>query len=156
MSIILLYFSSFVPGVEMTLFALASFFVGFTILETGIKGGFVYYIALVLLTFFIIPNQAAVLPFLVFFGLYGILKYLIEKMRNGPVEIILKLVYFNISIAVIFYLFKAIFIGQLNLPDFPWYALLLIANIFFFFYDYIYTLAIGFYRAKIQKLKNLY
>jgi hypothetical protein len=93
LSVVTLFLASFVPGFELTLYAVSSLYTAVMIMETRVKGGGLFYIASSILALLLVPNKAAVLPYLFFFGLYGIVKFYIEKIRKQPVEIILKLVF---------------------------------------------------------------
>lgn len=95
LSVATLFFASFVPGVELTIYAVSSVYTAIMIIETNSKGGGIFYIASGILALLLIPNKAAVLPYLFFFGIYGIVKYYIEKIGKLPVEICLKLLFFQ-------------------------------------------------------------
>lgn len=151
LSIVTLFFAAFVPGVELTLFALASFYVAFIIMETDIKGGWVFYLASTLLSALLVPNKFAILPYAMFFGLYGIVKYYIEKIRKQSIEIPLKLLFFNIMCAAGILLFQEAFLGNIALPDVALPVLIIGAEIAFLFYDYLFTLGLGFYLKRKPK-----
>ena len=71
LTVVSLFIASVVPGIELTFYALSSVFIGLMILETGIGGGLLVYAAAALLGFLLIPNKAAVVPFIFFFGIYN-------------------------------------------------------------------------------------
>ena len=79
LTILFMFGASIAPGVELTLYAISSLFVAVMILESGVKGGVTLYIAAVLLGLLIVPNKVGVLPYVGLFGLYGIVKFFIEK-----------------------------------------------------------------------------
>ncbi|MGI6732994.1 MAG: hypothetical protein ACOX4J_02290 [Anaerovoracaceae bacterium] len=149
--VVTLFLASFVPGIELTLYAISSFYTAVMILETNGKGGGIFYVASGMLALLLIPNKAAVLPYLFFFGLYGIVKFYIEKIRRRPVEIFLKLVFFNISIGSGILLFKSAFLGNIQLPEYSNILLALGAQLMFLLYDYIFTLLIAFYRNRFSQ-----
>ena len=99
----------------------------------------------------LVTNKAAVLPYLFLFGLNGKVKFYIEKIRKQPVEIILKLVFFNASIGSGILLFKAAFLGNVHLPEYSNILLGLGAQPLFLLYDYIFTLLIAFYKKRFSK-----
>lgn len=152
LSVALLFFSSFLPGVEMTLYALASFLVGLAIIESGLKGGSLFYVATVLLSLLIVPNKMGLLPYIFVFGIYGIVKLYIEKIRKLPIEILLKLVFFNITMGIGVVFFKELFIGNIQLPQLPTLLIVIGAQIIFLLYDYLYTQAIAFYMRNIKRV----
>ena len=77
---------------------------------TGVKNTIVVYGAVSLLSLFIIPSKLISIAYILIFGSYGFVKYFIEKLRNIPIEIILKLLYFNISSAIIIFIYKLVLI----------------------------------------------
>jgi uncharacterized membrane protein YedE/YeeE len=151
LSVVTLFLASFVPGFELTLYAVSSLYTAVMIMETRVKGGGLFYIASSILALLLVPNKAAVLPYLFFFGLYGIVKFYIEKIRKQPVEIILKLIFFNASIGSGILLFKAAFLGNIHLPEYSNILLVLGAQPLFLLYDYIFTLLIAFYKKRFSK-----
>lgn len=73
------FFSAAVPGVEMSLLLIASAGIFIFCREAGAAAGFVLYAAACLLGLLLVPNKLAVLPLAGFFGLYPVLKYLLEE-----------------------------------------------------------------------------
>ena len=82
LTMVCLFGGSIVPGIELTLFAISSVFTAVMVLEAGVKGGLLLYVAAVLLGFAIIPNKLAMIPYTFLFGYYGIVKYYIEKLSS--------------------------------------------------------------------------
>lgn len=145
--VITLFLATVSPVNEMSLYALSSFFVSVVIIELGIKAGWAFYAASCLLSL-IIPNKVALIPYIVFFGLYGIVKFYIEKLSKLALEYILKLIFFNIFVAV-----TVLYLNQLIPEGFQRYsmwALILAAELVFVIYDYAYTLFIQYYRHRIR------
>lgn len=151
LTMVFLWGGSFLPGVEMTMYALSSLFAAVMILETGIRGGVALYGAAVILGLLLIPGKLAILPYIVLFGPYGIIKCLIEKIRHPAVQVLLKLLFFAAVLALCIFAFPALFFGNAELPDYP--AALLMAGgcAFLLLYDVIFTLAIRIYRRRVRK-----
>lgn len=82
------FMSSVMPGVEMTLLLAASAGIFIFCGEAGIYGGFVLYAAACLLSLALVPNKLAVVPLALVFGLYPLVKYLLEKLWNAPGSIL--------------------------------------------------------------------
>lgn len=151
LSVATLFFASFVPGVELTIYAVSSVYTAIMIIETNSKGGGIFYIASGILALLLIPNKAAVLPYLFFFGIYGIVKYYIEKIGKLPVETCLKLLFFNISIGSGILLFKTVFLDNFRLPDYANVLLILGGQLLFLLYDHIFTLLISYYKRRFSE-----
>ena len=100
LTIIVLYAASILPVSKLTVLTIASCFIPIAIMQTSLKNTIVIYVASSLLSLFLIPINIA-LSYILFFGIYGIIKYYIEKLKNLPLEIFLKLVSFNILLTLI-------------------------------------------------------
>ena len=155
LAVILLYLATVMPTFELSLYTLCSLPIAFVIIEAGVKAGFISYLAVSILSFLLIGRPLGVLPFLLFFGHYGIFKFLIEKKRNPVVEIVLKLVVFNGSLMLGYYIYSQLLMVDMTAmlnhfkiqPIFIWIGL----QPLFILYDFIFTRLIGFY---FQRIKN--
>lgn len=139
-----LLLAGFIPGIELTLYALSSIYVAILIEKTTPRVGFLFYAASLLLSLLLLPNKLVLIPYGFFFGLYGIVKFYIEKMRKQWLEILLKLLFFNISWGIAYLIFKNLFLGPIVLPDYAIELIYLGAQAFFLLYDAIYTLLIAY------------
>ena len=151
LTLVFMFAGSFVPGIELTLFAIASVFTAVMIIEAGVSGAVIFYLAAVLLGFVLIPNKLGIIPYAFLFGYYGILKFYIEKLRSGPLQLTAKAVFFAVLLCIGFLGFKELLLGAVNIPDYP--ALILIAGglAVMLLYDWLYTQLINFYIIKVQR-----
>ena len=151
LTLIFMFAGSIVPGIELTLFAISSLFVAVMILESGVSGAVLLYLAACILGFILIHNKVAVVPYIFLFGYYGILKYFIEKLSTAVGQIITKVVFFAAVMCIGFLGFKELLLGAVELPDYPVAILIIAGIVFMMLYDYIYTLIINLYVTKIQR-----
>lgn len=155
LSFICVYLSSLLPINKLYLLGLASAIIPISVITTNVKNTLLVYIATSLLSAMIIGlNRGTVLCYIIFFGLYGIIKYYIEKLNKLSIEILLKYLYFNISILIL------IFIGKLFFPSVKIiykniYIYIIISELIFIIFDYALTLLI-FYIQKhlLHKINN--
>ncbi|MEG0391836.1 MAG: hypothetical protein RR626_03660 [Anaerovoracaceae bacterium] len=154
LSVIALYAASFVPGVELTLYLISSIFVGVMVVEAGPKGGFLLYVAASLLGFVLLPNKLAILPYVLFFGLYGLVKYYSERIKKRPLQYMVKGAMFLVVFVVLYFFTKGLFFQGADFGPVTPYLLGIGGLLGFFLYDYIYTLLIGFYLRKIKRQKT--
>jgi len=147
MVIITLFLATTLPVNEMSLYALSSVFVSVVIMELGIKAGWIFYFASCLLSL-ILPNKIALVPYVLFFGIYGIIKFYIEKLNRLVPEYALKILYFNIFVFVVAFFARKL-IPQ-GFERFPWWIVLVAVEVVFVVYDYAYTLFIQYYRNRIR------
>lgn len=127
-------------------------------LELGKKWAVAVFLGVSLLSVFLSPDHTAIISFIVFLGYYPILKEVIEKIRKPVLEWVLKLVTFNLAIAVgvcitilfftLDYLISeyAVF-GVYGIP-----ILILVVNITFVIYDIGLTRLIGIMAARLMPL----
>lgn len=153
LAVICLLLATILPTNRLSLYALSSFFVAIVILESRVKAGWIFYGATSLLAFIIVPDKLGIIPYLVFFGLYGIIKFYIEKLNRLFIEYSLKFLYFNICLGIGVLTVSEVFGFGLNVK-LPWWLLIIVLEIVFFVYDFVYTLFINYYKDKLRpKLK---
>jgi len=148
LSLILLYFSSIFPTNKLFILGLASCIIPFSIMVTGIKNTIVLYCAVSLLSLLIIPSKLISVAYILIFGSYGFVKYFVERLRNIPLEIILKLLYFNITSAIIINVYKLVLLKTLNINI---YLIILVMEIAFIVYDYALTAFISYSNKNLLK-----
>ena len=148
LSLLILYSSSILPISTLTILTLASCLIPICIIRSSVKTGFLVYIGTTTLGFFIIPINI-IIYYGLFFGIYGIIKYYIEKLQKLPIEIILKFIMFNIIFIIILTVIKLL-LGNLVI-NIPLWLLWLIAQPVFLAFDYALTLIISYYLNRFHK-----
>ena len=146
LNIILLLLSNIIPTNTVFFMGLASFLISIVIMEYGFKLGILFYIASSVLSFLVLPNKAQWLIYVFTFGIYGLIKYLVEKDRPFYIDILLKLVYANLSILSLYFMLKGIIYIPINIFT------ILVFQFAFLIYDYVYTLFIDYYETKLRKI----
>jgi len=149
MTVISLYFASFLP-MKLSLYALSSFLISVIIIEFDIKAGWVFYLSSCLLSL-IIPDKITLIPYVLFFGMYGIVKFYIERLRRILIEYIIKLIYFNIFVLIAVLLLKKLELIPVKFQNQPLWILIAVMEVLFILYDYVYTLFIQYYNIRIRK-----
>ena len=147
----LLFLKTIVPVWDFSIYILISFFTGIILQEGNDRWAWIYFLALIALSLLLPVNKLSFLIFYSFFGFYGIFKFYIEKLKSRYIEFILKLVLIN-SALIINYLFAKTFLPGIFGDGIQLYLIILIASIFIFIYDYIYTLAMVFYNGRLKIL----
>lgn len=147
LTLAILYSASLLPISTLSILTIASCLIPVSIIRTSIKNTILVYLSCSILSFFFVPINIALL-YTSFFGIYGIIKYFIEKLNNLIYEIIIKLIIFNILLFLIYYFFSA-FIG-FN-PQIALWLLLIIAQAVFLIYDYALTIIISYFINRINK-----
>lgn len=158
LTLIALYLTIIFKTNTLTLLTLASFMVPVGLIRSTIKTACLIYISSSLLCFLIVPLNIALL-YSLFFGLYGIVKYFIEKINHLYLELFLKLIFFNMIFFITLTLFQNLLgihlfdpLNQLIArywPAFPktvgFTSLWTISQVAFMIFDYALTLLIDYY-----------
>lgn len=148
LGVLFLYFSTIIPTSKLYVLGLASCIIPMSIMMTNIKNGFIIYAATSLLSLLIVGFKGNVIAYILFFGLYGFIKFYVERLRNTPLEIVLKLLFFNLSLGVIYMLSKLFFQNLINL-NISLYLALFMAQFIFIVFDYVLTLFIDYVNRRL-------
>jgi hypothetical protein len=147
LTLVILYAASILPVSTLSILTVASCLIPISIIRTSIRNTVLVYIASSMASFFLVSTNIA-LYYTLFFGVYGIIKYFAEKLRNIPLELILKLIGFN-ALLMIIYFAMIIFLG-LPTIKYPLYLIWALSQVAFLIYDYALTLIISFYLNRIH------
>lgn len=145
LNIILLLLVNIIPINTLFLLGLASLPIAIVIMEYGPKAGIIFYIGSVLLSFMIMTNKAQWILYIFTFGIYGLVKYIIEKDRSFIQEYILKFLVANMLIIFAYIILKQFVYIPVNIFT------ILIFEIAFIVYDFVYSQFIDFYNDKLRR-----
>ena len=148
LTIVILYLNIILPISTISILTLASFIIPITLIRNSIKDAILVYISSSIISFFLIPLNIS-LMYICFFGIYGIIKFFIEKLNTLYLEILLKLLFFNFILILGFLLLKSIF--PINIIKISIWLFIILSEIVFLFFDYALTLLISFYLQKLHK-----
>lgn len=152
LALILVYLGSVAPSGNWGIVAVAGLLPAAAVISAGLKAGFLCWAATAILAFLLVPDKFCVLLFGALFGLYPMVKSLIEQLRKKPLEYVLKLAFFNAAFTVIYLVMSAAVAASLPqvLSSSVW-MLCLAANIAFVLYDYGFSKLIALYIARVQR-----
>ena len=148
LTIVILYLNIILPISTISILTLASFIIPITLIRNSIKDAILVYISSSIISFFLIPLNIS-LMYICFFGIYGIIKFFIEKLNKLYLEILLKLLFFNFMLILGFLLLKSFF--PVNIIKISIWLFIILSEIVFLFFDYALTLLISFYIQKLHK-----
>ena len=150
LSVVFLYVASISPTGHLGIIAVASLFGIAATVEAGIGGGAAVYIAASAISFFLLPNKNTALIYIVFFGLYPLIKAIAEKQRSRAVEWLIKLAAMNASLAVLIFALSAlVFDISLFMGSYP--VLFLAVNAVFLVFDFGATKLTAYYINNISR-----
>ena len=143
---IILLLINIIPINTLFLLGLASLPIAVVIMEYGPKAGVIFYIGSVLLSFMLMANKSQWILYIFTFGIYGLVKYIIEKGRSFLQEYIMKLIAANILIVITYFILKFFVYIPVNLIT------IIVFEITFIVYDFVYSKFIDYYNEKLRKL----
>lgn len=146
LSLVILYLTNIIPINTLAILTIVSSIIPITIIKTDIKTAIMVYIITSICSFMFLPITYSIM-YIAIFGIYGIIKCFIERLHNTSLEILLKLVFFNIILAIVYFALPSI------LANIKISILLMFigANIAFLVYDYALTIVITYFLAKFNK-----
>lgn len=145
---ILLILINIIPMNTLFIMGIASLIISIIIMEFGPKSGVIFYLASIILSFLVINNKAQWVLYNLTFGVYGLIKYIIEQDRSIYLEYILKIIFANILLMITYFILRGFIYIPINI-------LIIIAfQVVFMIYDSVYTKFIDYYETKIRKIIN--
>ncbi len=159
--LLFMFMTGMIPFATYVLPAAAGVVLVAVVCENGNKTALLVYIAVSLLSIFIVPDREAAFMFIFFFGYYPIIKEKLDTIPFPPLRFIVKMVIFNVAIiAGYFFIIYALGIPDI-LTDFgdfgrySVYVLLGLGNITFIVYDFalrnIFDLYRNWFRPKVLR-----
>lgn len=146
LNIILLLLVNVIPINTLFLMGLASLPISIIIIEWGPKLGTIFYMASVILSFIVMANKFQWILYIFTFGIYGLIKYVIEKYRSFFIEYIMKLISANILIFIAYFILKNFIYIPIN------FITIVIFEMEFIIYDHVYSTFIDYYNIRLRKI----
>lgn len=152
LALLLVYIGSIAPTGNWGLAAAAGLLPAAAVISVGRKAGLLCWAGVSILAFLLVPDKFCALLFGALFGLYPMVKSLIEGLRRRPVECLLKLAFFNAAFTLIYLTMAGAVAGSLPqaLGSSVW-VLYGAANLAFLLYDYGFSKLIAVYIARVQR-----
>ncbi len=153
LGVILLYLGALIEMLDLTMASIAPLLVVLVIIEVGGYYKWLVYLVTGLLGLLLLPNKTAAVIYLLCTGFYPIAKQLIESKLPRPLRLVAKLVVFNLSVLVIWFIIK-LFAIELVFET-AWYFVIAVLEFTFLLYDYaltrVITLYIRYWRKRLKK-----
>ncbi len=150
-SLAFLWGASLTPSGRLGLTAVAGLFPVAAVLTAGRGAGYLCWAASGLLGLILLPNKEVPILYLVFLGLYPVVKERIESLRRRGVEWCLKLGYFNLALTLVWMILQKIV--QIALPNWLGNSGLLLygaGNLIFVIYDIGLSKLIALMRVRLR------
>lgn len=148
--VISLYGGTIIRSNRLFFLALATYIQAIPFAKAGISGGITSYIAALILSFILIPNKLYA-GIYILFGIYPLIKLLAEK-HNIVVEFLIKYFWLNATLAMGYAIYsKVIILNGIFAGPQGIVILIIVAQIVFLVYDYVFTKFIMFVQDRILK-----
>lgn len=150
-SLAVLWLACVVPSGQLGVTAVAGLFPVGAVLADGRGAGLLCWAAASILGLLLLPDKGVALMYLVFLGLYPVVKSRLEQLKSRPVEWAGKLIYFNAALTLLWFAFRELFLPAL--PE--WmsaqvWVLYLAGNVIFILYDIALSRLIGGLNARLR------
>jgi hypothetical protein len=149
-SLLFLYLAWLLPVVQLAMLFISSVFVMGIMIEERTGAAFISAVAVSLLGFLILPEKTFILPYIIFFGHYGIGKYLIEKKRSSISAMAFKLIYFGAALVLMYFAAPSRLFALLpfELPPAAFFAVMVVI---FLVYDFLFSKVAQLYDDRIRR-----
>lgn len=151
LSLILVYIGAIAPSGSWGIVAVAGLFPAAAVISVSWKAGALCWAGVSVLAFFLVPDKFCALLYAVLFGLYPIVKALIERIQRRLPEYLLKLVFFNAAFTVLYLTMKAALLASLPSALSVAWVLYLAGNVVFLIYDFGFSKLISLYIVRIHR-----
>ena len=154
LGVVLLYLGSFIEVLDLSVALLASLAIVVLVIERGGAYPWMTYCVTALLSLLLLPNKVPALVYACFMGFYPILKEKIEGLRLRPVRVLIKLIAFNLSVLLMWFVARVV-MGEVTIGAHVAVVWGLLNGVFLF-YDYALTVLISSYLRVWRKRLKLY
>ncbi len=153
MSMIFLYLASILPAGRVAAYFLSSVFVMGLALEEEYGLAWLMFAAASAVSLLLVPDMLRVVPYVLFFGHYGIGKYYLEThMKDKVTGYILKLLYYNAALILIYLFARNIVKQDVLYLGIPLWAVIILAEVAFVLYDFLFTKITSYYVNNLRRL----
>lgn len=146
---IALILENIAPTGKLGFYVFSGFLLSVVIMECGLSYGWISYVAVSLVALIAVPEKTAVIPYVLFFGIYSIIKSCIERLNKILIELVLKFAFFNISLFFMWNI-AILFIPNNIFDNIPLVVVIILLQLVFFVFDWIFSLWTKFYLERLS------
>ena len=145
--------ASLIPSGWTAMAAVAGLAVAVAVSAAGYMAGILCYVVSGVLSLLLLPAKHVVILFVCLFGIYPLVKSLLERLKVRAAEYLLKLVFFNLVFSLLYLLAYQIFFQSAaeawSYPV-PFLPILFVAgNVIFLIYDYAFSKVMSLIQARL-------
>lgn len=152
LSLVFLWVSAISPAGRLGIVAVAGVFPAGAVVSAGLGAGFFCYGATSILGLILLPGKSSAVLYLIFFGLWPMVKSLLERLRSRAAEWAGKLAVFNAVLTLCYVGLRELFLPFL--PGMLTAAWMVYAagNAAFVIYDVGFSKLIAFYAQRVDRV----
>lgn len=147
LAMVFMYLASIIQTIDLSILVFISLFTGVLVWEGERLAAIIMFVAIGLLSFFLIPNKFLPLGYIVFFGWYGLFNGVLTGKVNKWIRLLICLLAFNL-VLIISLVFYETFLGII--PFKIWTAFL-VAEPMFLLYFFVYDMLLVYYNRRLRK-----
>ena len=151
LSVALLYLAAVIPSGRIGVTAIAALLPAAAVLSCGIGWSLGVYAATGILALLLLPTKGPAVAYLLVLGHYPVMKSLIERVKNVPLEWILKLALFYALLCAFYFGFKALFLDLVSFQEQLVPVLFVGCGVVFVLYDIAFTRLISLYVRRFSR-----
>lgn len=152
LSLAFLYLSSISPTARLGITAIAGVFPAGAVVSVGVRAGFFCYGATGILGILLLPGKGSAVLYLLFFGLWPMLKSLLEQLPNRILEWVCKLAICNSILAILWFGLRELLLPFLPAALSESWMIFAGGSIAFVIYDVGFSKLIGLYIARVDRV----
>ncbi len=152
LGVVLLMLGSLISVLDISVAVIASLLCVYAVIEMGGAYPWLIWVVTSILSILLLPQKTPALFYALFAGFYPILKEKLEKLRR-PITLLLKLIVFHLSLALIVLVGTLFFPGFLGTTPGAWWffaVLYLMCLVCFLLYDFALSRLITFYLIRLR------
>lgn len=152
-SLVIQLLAGVIPSGWTALSAVAGLAVAVAVSAAGYLAGILCYAVSGVLSLILLPAKHVALLFVCLFGLYPLVKSVLERLKVRAVEYLLKLVFFNVVLALLYFLAYRLFFQptvqawSYPVPFLP--VLFVGGSVIFLIYDYAFSKVMALVQARL-------
>ena len=151
LSLVFLWVSAVAPAGRLGLVAIAGVFPAGAVVSAGLGAGFFCYGATGLLGLILLTAKGCAVLYLIFFGLWPMVKSLLERLPSRVAEWAGKLLVCNAVLALCWFGLRTLFLPFLPPALEAGWMVFAAGNVAFVIYDVGFSKLIAFYQARIDR-----
>ena len=155
LSLVFLWISAISPAGRLGIVAIAGVFPAGAVVSAGLGAGFFCYGATGLLGLILLPAKGSAALYLLFFGLWPMVKSLLERLNSRVLEWAGKFLVFDLILSLCWFGLRGLFLPFLPPALEAGWMVYAVGNVAFLIYDLGFSKLIAFYQARIDRaLRN--